>query len=101
MPYLCPACGEQPARGEQWEAGDTECPPEHRAHNWGTKSAPRRLQAVFAQLAQESHECSLPETAASNPTLSKQGLTTTPSVGKADAGLFLEPPAFILCLNSP
>lgn len=54
----------------------TERSPEHRAHNWGTKSAPRRLQAVFAQmLAQESHQCSISETA-SNPTLSKQGFTT-------------------------
>lgn len=30
-----------------------------------------------------------------------KGLLQPTSAGKADAGLFLEPPAFVLCLNSP
>lgn len=95
MPYLCPC------RGEQWMAGDS-------AFSWAQstqlgQSQPHEDSRLYLHSCWHRSCMNVPFQKQQHQTqrFQNKGLLQTTSAGKADAGLFLEPPAFVLCLNSP
>lgn len=78
-----------------------QCSPEHRAHNWGTK--PHEDSRLYLHSCWHGSCMNIPFHKQQHQTqhFQNKGLLHPPSAGKADAGLFLEPQAFVLCLNSP